>query len=218
MSQADGLSTPWRVIVIDDHEIIGTLFERLMADEPDLELAGYTKDPTEAVPLIENSAPDVVVVDLMYPNHTGFDLIRELGRRFPTTHIVVLTALNEIAVAMRCLRSGAKGFICKNETASEIIAAIRTVAQGNKYLSRSMTEAAIGCLLAGGGSASPPTILSSSEYEVYRRIAAGQSTREISNELCRSIKTIETYRSRIKKKLGISTSSELTHRAFLDML
>jgi DNA-binding NarL/FixJ family response regulator len=203
------------VLIVDDHPLVRSGLHELIKHEPDLEVCCEAASLEEAVQCLGHCSPDVAIVDISLPDGSGLDLIKRLRLRNPDTRILVLSMHDETLLAERALRAGALGYINKEEAAMNIIAAIRQILKGKTWVSQRMTEH---LLRTGAASApesldSPVECLSNRELEVFELIGRGLSTGEIAGKLHLSVKTIETHRARIKKKLNIDSGGELTRRA-----
>ena len=210
-----------RILVVDDHPVVRAGVAHLLANEPDLEVCAEASGVEDAIAALEKAesdpenCPDLAVVDIMLPDGCGLDLVRELTRRSPGLPILVASVHDEVLFAERALRAGARGFINKQEAADELIDAIREICDGGTWLSASIRER----WERSRGEAAIPTPppseldLSDRELQVFALIGRGAPTREIAGRLELSVKTIESYREKIKVKLGLDNGNELMRRA-----
>lgn len=204
-----------RVLIVDDHPLVRTGFAQLISDEVDLEVCGEAADETEALQLVAANRPDLVIVDLSLAGGSGLNLIERIKAHHPSVCMLVASMHDESLFAERVLSAGALGYINKQEAPSNIIRAIQTVLSGKVYVSDEMTARLLGGLAGGKLEAkqSPLQRLSNRELEVFELIGRGITTGKIAEHLQLSIKTIETHRENIKKKLGLASGPELTRRA-----
>jgi DNA-binding NarL/FixJ family response regulator len=204
----------FRVVLVDDHPIVRAGLAGLISAESDLEVCGEAADLDEALAVVERERPDLVVVDLSLKASSGLDLIRRLTER--ETKTLVASMHDEATYAERALAAGALGYVHKGEATREIVQAIRRVMAGRLYLSESVSEKVVKRAIGAGGRkepAPPEERLSDRELEIFERIGQGRTTVEIGEALRISGKTVQTYRQRIKEKLGLGTAAELSTEA-----
>ncbi|MHC4192351.1 MAG: response regulator [Planctomycetota bacterium] len=206
-----------KILVVDDHPIVRDGLADLINREKDIVVCGWAEDTPHTIKAIKNLKPDVVTVDISLRDASGLELIKDIKTRFPSLPILALSMHQESLYAERAIRAGARGYITKQEATKKVIMAIRQVLDGRLYLSEKMKEKLLRSLLGDNGSGagtSPIDRLTNRELDVFSLLGQGRGTRQIAEQLCLSVKTIETYRSRIKEKLNISSSSELLLYAF----
>jgi DNA-binding NarL/FixJ family response regulator len=202
-------------MIVDDHPLVRAGLRQLIADEPDLVVCSEAASAHEAVKLLDSCTPALAIVDISLADGSGLELIKRIHARNPEIRILVASMHDESLFAERALRAGAMGYINKQEAAARVIDALRQVLRGKIYVSQKMTE---NLLRNATGSrdtqtTSPIQRLSNRELEVFELIGRGLSTCKIAEKLHLSIKTIETHRANIKKKLGLETGNELALRA-----
>ena len=202
-----------KVLVVDDHPIVREGLADLINREEDLIVCGCAKDIPQAIKAIRDLKPDVVTVDISLEDASGLDLIKDIKVQFPGLPSLALSMHQESFYAERAVRAGAKGYITKQEATKNVITAIRQVLDGRFYLSDKMKEKLLNTL-AGDTDVSPIDRLTDRELEVFSLFGQGRGARQIAEQLFLSVKTIETYRSRIKEKLNLHTTSELLQHAF----
>ena len=203
-----------RILIADDHAIVHRGLKQIVADEPDMVVAGEAKTGHEALMLIRQQPWDVVVLDLSMPGRGGLDVLKELSQERRRVPVLVLSMHPEAQFAVRALRLGAAGYLTKESAPEELVKAIRKAVAGGRYVSASLAEKLAGNLMAGGQvERAPHEMLSDREYLVLRLIASGKSVSAIADELALSVKTISTYRTRILEKMGMTNNAELTHYA-----
>jgi DNA-binding NarL/FixJ family response regulator len=205
-----------RVFIVDDHPVVRDGLAAQVALQPDLEMCGEAADAAEALALLGRARADVAVIDIALKTGNGIDLIKRLRARDDAVRIVVWSMYPEGVYAERALRAGAMGYVHKGRATREILQAIRCVLAGRVYLSDDLSAKLLGRLV-GGGAPQPacPTVesLSDRELEAFKLIGQALTTDQIAEQMCVSPKTVDTYRARIKDKLGLSNSAELIQRA-----
>jgi len=204
-----------RVFLVDDHPLVREQLTALMQREADMEICGEAADGPTALALIQREAPDLVVLDISLKRSHGLELLKNLQQLRSTLPVLVLSMHDEMLYADRALRAGARGYITKEEASVKILSAIRTVLSGQVYLSQRMAGRMMQKLVGGGQKAvsSPLELLTDRELEVFQMIGRGFGTREIAGELRLGIKSVETYRARLKEKLGLADGQELLRHA-----
>ncbi|MEX0685559.1 MAG: response regulator transcription factor [Balneolales bacterium] len=203
------------VIVVDDHPLMRKGIALTISSEMDIEVVAQASSAEEALDMLKTLKPDIAVVDISLPGMNGIDLIKHLQTFRPEIKILVVSRHDEELYAERAIRAGAKGYLMKLEAGDVIVKALRRIASGGIFISEEVNHRLL-MNMATGKSAnrqSPLEILSDRELEVFGLIGKGKSTREIADKLFVSIKTVETYRSRIKEKLNMSSASELMQQA-----
>lgn len=213
-SPEDSNPQPCRVVIVDDHPIVRAGLAALIDAETDLEVCGQAEDAPEARRLVERERPDVVLVDLSLGGTSGLELIKDLVGR--PVRVLVVSMHDEITWTERSLAAGALGYVHKSEATKNIVAAIRRVMTGRTYVSEAASERMMQRMV---GSATrdrfetPVDRLSDRELEIFDRIGRGLTTQQIGESLFLSPKTVQTYRQRIKEKLGLETAAELSTQA-----
>jgi DNA-binding NarL/FixJ family response regulator len=206
-----------RILVVDDHPIVREGLADLINKEKDIEVCGCAENIPQTIKAIKELDPDVVTVDISLEDASGLELIKDIKIQFPGLPVLALSMHPESFYAERAVRAGAKGYITKQEATKNVITAIRKVLSGGLYLSEQMKEKLLHSLVGDSESdaaVSPIDRLADRELEVFSLLGQGRATRQIAEQLCLSVKTIETYRSRIKEKLSLSSGSELLQCAF----
>jgi len=188
---------------------------RTIENEVDLNVAGQMSSAEEALDEIEALDPALAIVDISLPGMSGMELIKHLQSRRPALKILVVSRHDETLYAERCLRAGAKGYLMKQEAGDVIVKAIRKVLNGRIFVSEEINERLLQSMAEGGRERimkSPLEVLSDRELEVFELTGQGHSTRDIAERLHLSVKTVESYRARIKDKLNLDSGNELmTH-------
>jgi DNA-binding NarL/FixJ family response regulator len=204
-----------RLFVIDDQPIIRERLIELVNEEADLEICGEAEDTRTAIEKIGRQKPDLVITGLSFEHSHGLGLIKDLRLRFPRLRVLVFSIYNELLYGERAIRAGARGFLEKRATTKELLVAIRQVLNGEIYLSEKVAAVTVKRFFGRPSlePGSPLEELSDRELEVLQLIGLGRSTRQIAAALRLDVKTIETYRGRIKVKLKLANAAELTRQA-----
>lgn len=200
-----------RILVVDDHPLVRAGLRALIGDEPDLVVCCEAAGVSEALALVDDRRPDVAIVDLSLAEGSGLDLVRRLHARHPDTRLLVCSMHDESLFAARSLKAGAHGYVSKHEATERVVEAVHRVLAGGRYLSAAMTQR-----LADGDAGRVQTSvddLSNRELEVFALIGRGVSTAQIAQQLHLSVKTVETHRENIKRKLNLANGSELLRYA-----
>jgi DNA-binding NarL/FixJ family response regulator len=205
-----------KILIVDDHPLVREGLADLVNKEKDLVVCGQAEDAYQAMEAIRELKPDMVIVDISLKETSGLELIKDIKIRHPSLPVLTLSMHEESVYAERALRAGAKGYIMKREATKKVVTAIRKVLRGQLYLSEKMTTRLVRKFVDGKPEAgtSPIDRLTDRELEVFSLLGWGKGTRQISEKLHLSVKTIETYRSRIKEKLNLTSASELLQHAF----
>lgn len=204
------------IVIVDDHPLVRERLIELINRESDLHVSGEAEDRSQALELISRTLPEMAIVDLSLKSSLGFDLIKDLQAVHPEVKVLVVSMQDEIIYAERCIRAGARGYITKQQASRHVMQAIRKVLSGDIYVSEAVASQLISRSVGRPQSAeslSIVSILADRELQVFELIGKGHSTRQIADLLLLDIKTIETYRARIKDKLGLRDSSELLQQA-----
>lgn len=204
----------WRLILVDDHPVVRRGVRHALEAEKTLHVVGEAADAGEALQMFRAEKPDLVVTDISLGRGSGLELVKQLRGESGDVKIVVFSVHDEELYAERALRAGADGYVRKNEPADRIVDAVRTVLSGGTALSSNMTGRLVQqAVRSNGGSPGGVEGLSDRELEVFQLIGSGLSTRKIAEQLCISIKTVETHRENIKHKLDVANASELVRYA-----
>jgi len=207
--------TQAKVFLVDDHPLVREWLSQLIQREDDLVVCGEAEDTQEALQKIEETKPDIVVADISLKNTHGLELVKDLQVRLPSLPVLVLSMHDESLYAERVLRAGAKGYITKQEATRKILQAVRQVLSGEIYISEKMASRMVHKMVLGRSDSQKSAIerLTDRELEVFQLIGRGQGTRRIAAELHLGIKTVESYRARIKDKLKLEDGTQLLQHA-----
>ena len=204
-----------KVFLVDDHPLVREWLSQLIQREDDLAVCGEAEDTQEALNKIEETKPDIVVADISLKNTHGLELVKDLQARLPLLPVLVLSMHDESLYAERVLRAGAKGYITKQEATKKILQAIRQVLSGQIYISEKMASRLVHKMVLGRADSqkSPIERLTDRELEVFQLIGRGHGTRRIAADLHLGVKTVESYRARIKEKLKLEDGTQLLQQA-----
>ncbi|HLQ44535.1 MAG TPA: response regulator transcription factor, partial [Planctomycetaceae bacterium] len=213
-TQPSGTPTK-RILIVDDHPIVREGLTAVLSHKPGLEVCGEAATIVEALALIDTQQPDLAIIDLSLSDGSGLELIKRIRARDVPTKMLVLSMSDESLYAERSLRAGAMGFLHKQEARGKLLDAIRQVLDGKIFVSPAINERLLQQVIVGKQplQQSPITALSDRELEVFELIGQGLGSHEIAHRLHLGIKTVETHRMRIKKKLDLKNSLELVRHA-----
>lgn len=200
-----------QVIVVDDHDLVRMGLVRLLGDAGGIEVIREGSSGEDAIKLAREHEPDVILMDVRMPGIGGIEATRKIHRQFPEIRIIAVTACGDDPFPSRLLQAGASGYLTKGASSDEMVLAVRTVVAGQKYLSPGVAQKLALQNVGSGGS--PFSDLSDREMQIATMICSCKKVQEISDKLCLSPKTVNTYRYRIFDKLSISSDVELTHLA-----
>jgi DNA-binding NarL/FixJ family response regulator len=204
-----------KILIVEDHPLFRAMLVQLISQELGMMVCGETDNIKDALTIIGRTHPDAAIVDLTLQGSGGLELIKELKARNIGLPVLVLSMHAEKLYAERVLRAGAKGYVSKQESPSEVVEAIRKVMDGRIYVSDRVNEAILGRLGRADKAVQPSGVdlLSDREIEVFQLVGRGLNSREIAGQLNLGPTTVDSYRARIKEKLGIKNAVELYQRA-----
>jgi DNA-binding NarL/FixJ family response regulator len=203
------------ILLVDDHPLVRERLTEVINREADLTVSGEAEDRHDAIAAILARPPDLVIVDLTLKNSDGLELIKDIHTRWPKLRMLVVSMHDESLYAERVIRAGALGYITKQEATRKILLAIRRVLSGGIYLNEKVASRIISRLTtqADAVTATPAELLADREFQVFEQTGRGLNTHEIAARLHVAVKTVETYRARIKEKLKLKDASELLQLA-----
>jgi DNA-binding NarL/FixJ family response regulator len=201
-----------KVIIADDHTLMRDGLRRILEDARDFEIVGEGCDGATTLALVRSRDAKVIVLDLSMPGRSGVDLIRQIKEEKPTLRVLVLTMHAEHQYAARAFKAGASGYLTKESASTELVNAVTKIATGGVYVSMAMAER-FAQSLNEPADALPHQRLSDREFEVFRRLAAGETISEIAQALCVSAKTVSTYKVRILEKMQMPHEAALVRYA-----
>jgi DNA-binding NarL/FixJ family response regulator len=204
-----------RILLVDDHPVVRHGIRTILTERLKGAVVGEAGDADSALSQVRSTDWDLVVADISLPGMNGLDLIKELRRLYPTLPTVVVSMHPASQFARRALAAGAVGYLTKDSTPEEFIAAIEEARRGRRYVG---PEGAEGGRWSAGAAGTPHDSLSDREYQVLRMLGSGQTVSDIARDLSLSVKTISTYRMRVLEKLGMRTNAELMRYAIENSL
>jgi DNA-binding NarL/FixJ family response regulator len=210
MIQSETQKDVRRVMIVDDHPVVRQGIKLMINAETDLKICGEAQSEQQARRMVRELKPDALVVDLSLSEGDGFNIVRDVHAHFPEIRILVLSMHDEAIYAERLLSQGASGYIMKQAATEQLITALRTVLRGERFISESLQT-----IMASRKSdeGAPGSRLSARELQVISLIGQGLGTREIAENLSLSVKTVETHRLTIKRKLALETNAQLVQYA-----
>lgn len=201
-----------KIIIADDHAVVRDGLKMMLESKGDLEVVAEAEDGLQAIQKAMEFKPDVILMDISMKNMNGIEATRRIKEDYPEIKIVILSIQSSSEDIYRALQAGATGYLLKESAGIEVIEAVRAVFNGRRYLSRKVDDILIDSYIferEQSNSKGPLDLLSSREREVLQLVAEGKSSNEIAKMLFLSVKTVETYRSRLMQKLGIKDLTEL---------
>jgi len=205
-----------KIVIVEDHTILREGLKALLSSVTELEVVGEAEDGREAMKLASELEPDLMLMDLSMPRMNGIEAIKEIKKHHPEIKILVLTVYKTEEYVLASLQAGADGYILKEANYSEFLLAIRNVLMGKHYLSPEISGKVIEGYLKGQQDHATLTVwdtLTSREREILKLVGEGYKNREIADDLCISLKTVEKHRENLMKKLDLHTASALTSYA-----
>ena len=207
-----------QVLLADDHSIVRAGLRRIVEESGDMEVIAEAADGRAALRLVEEKSPDVAVIDISMPGLDGLEVVSQLHAHWPDLPILILTMHEEGQYVVRAIQAGAMGYLTKQSAPEQLLKAIRKIHKGNRYLTDEAAETLALRIAKGSGEQSPLDSLSMRELQVLRRLAMGHTNREIASAYSISIKTVDTYRARLLKKLNLRNNAELSRFAMQNQL
>ena len=206
-----------RVFIADDHAIVREGLKQILAESPDIIVAGEAENGLDAIKLFRAADCQVVLLDISLTDRSGIDVLKQIKKERPEIAVLMLSMHREDQYAIRSLKAGAAGYLTKQSAPRELVTAIRQVAAGQKYVSAALAQT----LAAQVGEDHETPLhdaLSDREYQTLTMIASGMSVSDIARELSLSVKTVSEYRARLLVKMKLKNSAELTHYAIRNQL
>jgi len=200
-----------RILIVDDHAIVRGGLKQIIATTEDIGVAGEAAQGAEAIEKLRTCRVDLLLLDMTMPGISGVDLIRRVRTEHPALPVLVLSIHNEAQVVARAVRAGATGYVTKDSDPDILLAAIRKLAGGGRFIDPKLVDVMV--FDTHSGDAAPHEILSDREFQVLHLLAAGKSINAIADVLVLSAKTISTHKMRLMQKLGIENNAELIRYA-----
>ncbi|URI09180.1 response regulator transcription factor [Aquincola tertiaricarbonis] len=201
-----------RIAIVDDHAIVRSGLKQFFSEQVDLRVTGEAANGREALDLVRKGEVDVLVMDLSMPDQSGVDALAAIKARAPDLPVLILSGFPEEHYATTLLKQGASGYLNKECDPEEIVTAIRTVYRGRKYITSGVAQL-LADGLSGAGDKAPHETLSEREFQVFLRLAKGETIGHMADSMSLSVKTVSTYRSRVMEKMNLSSNSDLTYYA-----
>jgi len=207
-----------KVLLADDHSIVRAGLRRIVEESGEMEVIAEAADGREAIDLVHKALPDVAVIDISMPGLDGLEVLSQLRNHYPQLPILILTMHEEGQYVVRAIEAGAMGYLTKQSAPEQLVKAIRKVYSGSRYITDEAAEALALRIARGAQGQSALDSLSMRELQVLRRLAMGHTNREIARAYHISIKTVDTYRSRLLKKLDLRNNADLSRFAIQNRL
>ena len=201
-----------RIGIVDDHAIVRNGLKQFFSEQVDLRVTGEAANGREALELVRRGDLDVLVMDLSMPDQSGVDALAAIKARVPDLPVLILSGFPESHYATILLKQGASGYLNKECDPEEIVKAIRTVFRGRKYITAAVAEL-LADTLGGDADKLPHELLSEREFQVFLRLAKGETIGHMADSMSLSVKTVSTYRTRVMEKLSLASNSDLTYYA-----
>lgn len=206
-----------RILIADDHAVLRKGFKQLLLEDRHDYDVGEAGTGSETLDALRAKKWHLLILDINMPDRSGIDILRQVHSAYPDTRILILSGFPEKQYAVNLLRSGASGYLNKEMAPEELITAVRTVLSGKRYISATMAELLVNEL--DNDSDKPAhTQLSEREFQIFCKLAKGQTVSDIANELCLSVKTVSTYRSRVLEKMSFTSNADITTYAIKNRL
>ncbi len=206
-----------RVLIADDHAITREGLKRILTDYPEAVHVGNAANAAQTLSMVRKNDWDLVLLDISLPDKSGLEVLKSIKKDRPALPVLVLSMYPVDQYALRVLKAGGSGYLTKESALEQLLAAVRKVSEGGRFITPELAEH-MARELAGGTPTLPHESLSDREFEVLRLIASGRTPTEIAGHLSLSVKTISTYRTRLLHKMGMRHNAELTHYAISNRL
>jgi DNA-binding NarL/FixJ family response regulator len=203
-----------RIVVAEDHQVVREGFRALLETQPDFGVVGEADNGLEVPGVVDHLRPDVLLLDLMLPGLNGMEVIRQVRQGSPATRVLILSMHANESYVLEALRSGAAGYLLKTASSSEMIAAVRAVVAGKRYLSPPLSDRVIEAYAQQARPAADIyETLTSRERVVLQLVAEGHKNTEIASRLCISVRTVESHRANLMRKLNLQSHADLVRYA-----
>lgn len=199
------------VVLADDHQLFRDGIKAVLRTSGGYDVVGEASHGTVLLAILASQNPDIVLLDISMPQESGIDLLPLIKERFPNTKCIMLTMHHDVQYVLRSLRQGADGYLLKEADETELLTAIQEVHSGKKYFKNKISDLIVADL---SGGRDRDVLLSEREIQIVKLVAKGKITKEIADHLCVSVRTVETHRSRIMKKMGVTNSAEMVRLAY----
>lgn len=210
VSKEEGIHMP-RVLIADDHAVVRAGYKQFLEAERSITEVGEVTSGSEALDALRRKDWDLLLMDIHMPDRSGLDILKHVTTGYPGVRVLIMSGLPEEQYARNVLRAGASGYLSKGGSSDEMLKAVRTVLNGRRYVSASLAESMAADLENAKDQNQPlHSTLSTREFQILRKLAAGSSVSDIAEELSLSAKTVSTYRSRILEKMGFKSNADIT--------
>jgi two-component system invasion response regulator UvrY len=206
-----------RVLIADDHPIVRAGLRHILSEDSSITEIGEAGSGSETLNRLRSGGWNLLLLDINMPDRNGLDILRNVGNSYPETKVLVLSGFSERLYALNVLKAGASGYLPKECAPAELLAAIRTVMKGRRYVSAELSQILAASFESDNGQPAHGC-LSEREFQVFYKIAGGQSVSSIGDELCLSVKTVSTYRTRILEKMHFLSNADITTYALKNAL
>jgi DNA-binding NarL/FixJ family response regulator len=213
MSRDNPPNARHRVLIADAQPLFRDAVRWWLEKQPDLEYCGEVEDAPSLRQAVAAQKPDLVILDLRLKGQAGVEMLKSLHTTFPELLVLVVSQDDEVLYGDRALRAGARGYVMKDQSGPELMEAIRLVLTGEIYANKPLADIMLRKLWQGETSSDPATRLSDRELQVFQMLGTGLGTRQIAHRLRLGVKTVETHREHIKRKLGLKNATGLVHAA-----
>jgi two-component system, NarL family, invasion response regulator UvrY len=202
-----------RIAIVDDHAMVRAGLRQFFSDQIDFQVVAEAATGRQAVDIVRKGDVDVILMDISMPDQSGVDALAAIKARAPDLPVLILSSFPEAHYATTLLRQGASGYLNKDCDPQEIVAAIRTVHRGRKYITAGVAEQIADTMVSGGVDKLPHELLSEREFQVFLRLAKGETIGHMAVSMSLSVKTVSTYRTRVLEKIKLESNSDLTYYA-----
>lgn len=204
-------------MIVDDHDILRSGIKQILSNTDNIEVIAEAENASEAIKIAKSLAADVMLLDISLPDRNGIEALKVIKRDNPKMNVLMLSMYMEDQYAIRSIKSGASGYLCKHSASDELINAIQTLAKGKKYITAEVAEM-LADQVGNDNVISPHEALSDREFQVMIMISSGLSVSEIADKLALSVKTVSMYRTRLLEKMNLRHNSDITHYAIKNQL
>jgi len=201
-----------RIAIVDDHALVRAGLRQFLSEHVDLRIVAECASAREVMDVVRQELADVILLDIAMPGQSGVDALQAIKARAPKLAVLILSSFPEEHYATALLRQGASGYLAKDCEPDEIVKAIRTVALGRRYITAGVAEQ-LAAALSSRADKAQHELLSEREFQVFLRLARGETIGHMADSMALSVKTVSTYRTRVMDKMGLASNSDLTYYA-----
>ena len=202
-----------KILVVDDHAVVRAGVHHFLSNVADMQIAGEASNAQEAIRLVRSQDWDIVLLDIAMPDKSGVEVLKQIKREKPNLPVLILSMHPEHRYAVQILRSGASGYVQKEALATELVNAIHTIIKGHKYISPTVADLLTADPSTTNSSKPLHETLSAREYQIFCKLGQGEGITKIADELCLSVKTVSTYRSRVLEKMNMTNNADIIYYA-----